>query len=62
MKPNLSDMLIIEKLVKKDLKNTSLNNNNKNIVFFNFLFILFIIFFILFLIFRYLEKKKNSNI
>jgi len=66
MKPNLSDKIIIENLIeniiKKDLKNTSLIKNNANIVFFNLLFILFIIIFILFLIFRYLEKKKNSSI
>ena len=62
MKPNLSDKIIIENIIKKTFKDTSLIKNNKNIVFFNFLFILFIIIFILFLIFRYLEKKKNSNI
>ena len=62
MKPNLSDKIIIENIIKKDFKNTSLIKNNENIVFFNFLFILFIIIFILFLIFRYLEKRKNSNI
>jgi hypothetical protein len=62
MKPNLSDMLIIENIIRKDFKNTNLIKNNENIVFFNFLFILFIIIFILFLIFRYLEKKKNNNI
>ena len=62
MKPNLSDKIIIEKLVKKDFKSSSFVKNNENIVFFNLLFILFIIIFILFLIFRYLDKKKNNDI
>jgi len=62
MKPNLSDKIIIENIIKKDYKNTIFIKNNENIVFFNFLFILFIIISILFLIFRYLEKKKNINI
>jgi hypothetical protein len=62
MKPNLSDKVIIDKLINKDLKNLNIIKKNENNIFFNFLFILFIIIFILFLIFRYLEKKKNDNI
>jgi hypothetical protein len=62
MKPNLTDKIIIEKIINKDIKQITTIKNNENIVFFNFLFILLIIIFILFLIFRYLEKKKNDII
>ena len=62
MKPNLSDKLILEKIINKDLKLSNKIKNDQSIVFFNLLIILLIIIFVLFLIFRYLEKKKNNDI
>lgn len=59
MKPNL----VNKKNIIKIISNISQEpiNNDKNIMFFNFLIIILFILGILFLIFRYLDKKKNNK-
>jgi hypothetical protein len=57
MKPNLVNKSHILKIINNISKEP--NNNDKNIIFFNFLIIMVFILGILFLIFRYLDKKKN---
>lgn len=59
MKPNL----VNKKNILKIISNISQEpiNNDKNIMFFNFLIIILFILGILFLIFRYLDKKKNNK-
>jgi ABC-type amino acid transport system permease subunit len=61
MKASLLNKNIVYEFInenKKIIKNT---NNEKNILFFNFLLILFFIVCFLFLLFRYLEKKKDKK-
>ena len=57
MKPNLVNKSNILKIISNINKEPI--NNDKNIIFFNFLIIILFILGILFLIFRYLDKKKN---
>jgi hypothetical protein len=57
MKPNLVNKSDILKIISNINKEPV--NNDKNIIFFNFLIIILFILGILFLIFRYLDKKKK---
>jgi hypothetical protein len=58
MRPNLVNRKNIIKFINNIHQEPI--NNDKNIVFFNFLIIILFILGILFLIFRYLDKKKNN--
>jgi len=58
MKPNLVNKNHILKMIN-NIRHEPINND-KNIMFFNFLIIILFILGILFLIFRYLDKKKNN--
>jgi hypothetical protein len=63
MKPNLIDIKIVSDYVNKNKSIPIVDkiNNNKNILFFNFLLIIFFIVCLVILLFRYFEKIKNKK-
>lgn len=65
MKPNLTNKAKIYKLIKNKINSNSkigkIIDNDKNIIFFNFLIIIIFVVGIIFLVFRYYEKKKINK-
>jgi len=65
MKPNLTNKAKIYKLIKNKIDSNNkigkIIDNDKNIIFFNFLIIIIFVVGIIFLVFRYYEKKKINK-